>query len=156
LAEEDASGYRNLEIYQLAHVLGVRIHKVTLTLPAIERYEESPQVRRSSKRISASIVEGFALRKYKDEFLHYLHRALASAEETREHLAYLHDTGSLGDTSAWSDLDAACQRLCAGIVAFIVGVERDHTKPFYLRAGSRSIGTSGRPDNPQSAIGNPD
>ncbi|MBI5473501.1 MAG: four helix bundle protein [Ignavibacteriae bacterium] len=82
-------GYRKLEVYNLAHGLAVRLHKLTMGLPKFEMYEEGGQIRRSSKSVSAQLVEGYALRKYKNEFLHYLWRAYGSSEETAEHLLYL-------------------------------------------------------------------
>src|SRR5436190_20075383 len=94
-----------LEIYRLAHGLGTRVHAMTLKLPKFELYEEGSQVRRSAKSVSAQIVEGHALRQYKAEYLHYLARAYASAEETIEHLAYLLETGS---ANAFAD---ECQKL---------------------------------------------
>lgn len=81
-----AQGYKKLEIYQMAHSLAVRIHRLTLSLPAFERYEEGSQIRRSAKSVAANIVEGYALRKYKNEFIHFLFRSYASAGETIEHL----------------------------------------------------------------------
>jgi four helix bundle protein len=86
---------RKLEIYRLGHELGVAVHRMTLELPDFERFEEGSQVRRSSKRVSACIVEGHTLRKYKLLYLNFLYRALASADETQEHLDYLRETGSL-------------------------------------------------------------
>ncbi len=47
-------GYHNLEVYTLSHALAVRIHKASLSLPKFELYEEGAQIRRSSKRVSAS------------------------------------------------------------------------------------------------------
>jgi four helix bundle protein len=89
-----ARPHEKLEVYRLAHALALRVHSVSLRLPKHELYEEGSQVRRSSKSISAQIVEGHALRQYKPEYLHYLARAYASAEETIEHLEYLAETGS--------------------------------------------------------------
>ena len=65
-------GYTKLEIYHLSHALGVRVHEMTLQLPKFEMYEEGSQIRRSAKSVSTNIVEGFALRKYKNEYIHYL------------------------------------------------------------------------------------
>ena len=59
-------GVENLKIYRLAHELALRVHKLTLELPRFEKYEEGSQVRRSSKSVSSNIVEGFALRTYKE------------------------------------------------------------------------------------------
>src|ERR1700750_1984731 len=86
--------HEQLEIYRVAHELGLRVHALTLRLPKFETYEVGSQVRRASKSISAQIVEGHALRKYKAEYEHYLARSYASAEEVIEHLQYLLETGS--------------------------------------------------------------
>ncbi|HTF57703.1 MAG TPA: four helix bundle protein [Planctomycetota bacterium] len=154
MADPGKFGYQHLEIYRRAHDLAVRVHKMTLGLPAFETYEEGSQVRRSSKSVSALIVEGYALRKYRDEFLHYLHRALASADETKEHLRYLQDTGSVRVVGECSGFASECERLSASIGRFIVGVERDHSRPLYLRAGPNSAGPSGRAENRESRIEN--
>jgi four helix bundle protein len=86
--------HEKLEVYRLAHAMALRVHKLSLNLPKFEMYEQGSQVRRSSKSVSAQIVEGHALRQYKAEYLHYLARAYGSAEETIEHLKLLHETGS--------------------------------------------------------------
>ena len=49
--------YKDLEIYQLSHKLGLDIHKMSLELPKFELYEEGSQIRRSSKAISTNIVD---------------------------------------------------------------------------------------------------
>ena len=76
----DNQGYKKLKIYRLAHDLAVRVHKMTVELPQFEMMEEGSQIRRSSKSVSSNIVEGYALRRYKQEYIHYLvvlsHRAL--------------------------------------------------------------------------------
>ena len=41
--------YRDLEIYQLAHKLAIKIHR-------FETYEEGSQIRRSAKGVSSNIV----------------------------------------------------------------------------------------------------
>lgn len=63
-------GHKNLEIYQLAHTLAVKVHELSLKLSSFERFEEGSQIRRSAKSISSNIVEGYALRRYKNEFAH--------------------------------------------------------------------------------------
>lgn len=37
-------GYHNLDVYNMAHGLAVRVHKLTLTLPAFEKYDEPPEI----------------------------------------------------------------------------------------------------------------
>ena len=51
--------YKNLEVWQLARELSIRIHRMTLQdLPKFEMYEEGSQIRRFVKSIRSNIVEG--------------------------------------------------------------------------------------------------
>ena len=97
------------------------------------------------------IVEGYRQRKYRDDFLRYLHRAAGSADESIEHLAYLCETGSLKEVKEGRDLAAEYNKLCGAITRFISGVERDHSKPFYLRAANDPP-----PPPPQPQVPNPE
>jgi four helix bundle protein len=133
MADEKGDGCRHLEVYKIAHVLGLRIHAMSLRLPSFEQLEEARQIRRSSKSVTAQLVEGYRQRKYRDEFLHYLHQAVGSADETREHLDYLHQTGSMKDASEYAFLAAKTEKLLAKLINFTTGVEHNHSKPFYLR-----------------------
>ncbi len=73
--------YRDLEIYQTAFDLAIRVHKLSLRLPSFEKYEQGSQVRRSSKSIKDLIVEGYGRRKYKAEFIKFLIYAQSSCDE---------------------------------------------------------------------------
>lgn len=126
-------GYYKLEIYNLAHLLGVKIHEMTLSLPKFEMYEEGSQIRRSAKSISNNIVEGFALRKYKNEFLHYLYRAYGSSEESLEHLRYLYETKSLADEKLFTELKEEILKLNSKLFRFIQSVEKEHGTPAFLK-----------------------
>jgi four helix bundle protein len=88
---------------------------------------EGSQARRSSKSVSSQIVERHALRQYKAEYLHYLARAYASAEETIEHLKYLLETGS---AKAVADEGAALMEeyatLCRKLFNYQRSVEKRH------------------------------
>lgn len=108
--------HEKLQVYQMAHALALQAHALSLKLPRFELYEQGAQLRRASKSISAQIVEGHALRQYKAEYLHYLARAYASAEETVEHLKYLHETGSAQSVVAecqtlLRDYELLCRKL---------------------------------------------
>jgi len=61
--------YRDLQVYQLAKNLAIKIHKMSMSLPKHELYEEGSQIRRSSKSVAANIVEGYAKRDYKSDYL---------------------------------------------------------------------------------------
>ena len=81
--------YRDLEVYRLAHELGLICHKLSMKLPKHELYETGIQLRRSSKSISANIVEGYGRRRYKAEYVRFLVYAHASCDEGIEWLTYL-------------------------------------------------------------------
>ena len=90
--------YKNLEIWRLAREVVIEIHKMTLkNLPKFEMFEESSQIRKSSKSIKSTIVEGYGRRRYKQEFIRFLNYAIASNDETIDHLETLFETGSLVD-----------------------------------------------------------
>lgn len=75
------SSYRDLEIYQIAQKLCVKIHWLSLKLPKHELYEQGSQIRRSSKSIKDQISEGYGRRRYKADFEKFLIIAQASCDE---------------------------------------------------------------------------
>ena len=83
--------YRDLEIYQLSYDLAVKVHQFNLKLPKYEQYEEGAQVRKSSKGITACVVEGYGRKKYKADFIKFLTYSHASCDETIVHLNFLND-----------------------------------------------------------------
>jgi four helix bundle protein len=86
----DEMSYRNLEVWQLVRVLVVEIHQMTLhKLPKSETFEEGSQIRRSIKSVKSTIVEGYGRRRYKQELIRFLIYALASCDETTDHLEML-------------------------------------------------------------------
>ena len=82
----EKKNYQDLEIYKKAFLLGVKVHKITLTLPKYELYEQGSQVRRSSKSITSNIVEGYGRKRYKADFIRFLIYAQSSCDETLNHL----------------------------------------------------------------------
>ena len=74
--------YKDLEIYQLAFNLSIKVHNLSLTLPKYELFEQGSQVRRSSKGIKDCICEGYGRRRYKQELIKFLVYAHASCDET--------------------------------------------------------------------------
>ena len=83
--------YRDLEIFQKAYQLAVEVHKMTLTLPQYEMYEQGSQVRRSTKSIKDNIVEGYGRRRYKNEFIRFLIFAHSSCDEAISQLAMINE-----------------------------------------------------------------
>ena len=77
-------GVNDLDIYKISYKLAIKIHKLTLNFPNIEQYSGlADQLRRSSKSITANIVEGFGKNPYyKGEFKRMLVYAIGSCDET--------------------------------------------------------------------------
>jgi four helix bundle protein len=90
------AGYEDSEIYKLGKRLAVEIHRMTLEeLPKFEMYEEGSQIRRSSKSVVSTYVEGYGRKKYKAEYIKFLTYSIASNDETKVHLEFLHEAKSL-------------------------------------------------------------
>lgn len=119
--------YRDLDIYKLAHKLAIEIHNMTIKkLPQFELYEEGGQLRKSSKSICNNIVEGFGRRRYKNEFIQFLTYALASCDETREHLGFIFETGSLKDEEGYQYFNEEYDHLGKMLTKFIRSVAEGH------------------------------
>ena len=119
--------YKKLEIWQLARGLVVDIHNMTLKkLPKFEIYEEGAQIRKSSKSAKSTIVEGYGRRRYKQEFIRFLAYALASNDETIDHLETLYETGSLTDRTIYEDLHGRIDKLGKKLNLFMQSVQKGH------------------------------
>jgi four helix bundle protein len=119
--------YKNLEIWQLARELVIDIHAMTLNrLPKFEMFEEGAQIRRSSKSVKSSIVEGYGRRRYKQEFVRFLTYAIGSNDETIDHLETLFETGSLTDGDLYKALNERLDKLGRKLNLFIKSVSKSH------------------------------
>jgi four helix bundle protein len=119
--------YKDLEIWKIADEMAVEIHKMTLNdLPKFEMFEVGSQIRRSSKSVKSNIVEGFGRRNYKLEFLHFLSVAIASNDESIDHLETLFETGSLKNREKYEALIVRMNELGRKLNLFIQSVEKQH------------------------------
>jgi len=121
----DYKTYKDLDVYQLAHALGVKIHQLSLELPKLEQYETGSQLRRSSKSISANIAEGFGRRRYKAEFIRFLVFAHSSCNETIEWMEYVKDCyPDLGNSA--EEILSKLDELGRKLNSFVRKVGKDH------------------------------
>ena len=95
-------------------------------LPSFEQFEEASQIRRSSKSVRSNIVEGYGRRRSKPDFIRFLTFALASNDETIDHLETLYETSSLKDENLYNDLYTRLQELGKKMNLFIQSVEKRH------------------------------
>jgi four helix bundle protein len=118
--------YKDLEIWQLSREVVIELHKMSLELPKFEMYEEGSQIRRSSKSVKANIVEGYGRRNYKNEYIRFITFALASNDETLDHLETLFETGSLTDKVFYDNIHNKIELLGKKINRFLQSVQADH------------------------------
>lgn len=121
--------YRNLEIWKLAREVSIEIHKMSLTLPKIEQFEEAQQIRRSSKSVRSTIVEGYGRRYYKADFIRFIIYALASNDETMDHLEILFETESMRDKELYDRLHKKIELLGRKLNNFMQSLQRSHERP---------------------------
>ena len=121
--------YKNLEIWQEARTLVIDIHKMTLEkLPRFELYEEGGQIRKSSKSVKSTIVEGYGRRRYQQEYIRFLTYAIASNDETIAHLETLYETESLKDKELYANLHDRIEILGKKLNNFIKTIEKGIAK----------------------------
>ena len=88
--EEVNKGFEDLKAWQLARQLMIGCHQLAKRLPAIERNDFIPQIRRSSKSVMANIAEGYGRYHYLDS-LRFYYFARGSLTETISHIITAHD-----------------------------------------------------------------
>ena len=119
--------YRELEIYQIAHQLVIDLHNLTLNnLPRFEMYEEGSQIRRSIKSVKSNIVEGYGRRRYKAEFIRFLIYAIASNDETIDHLKNLVETKSFNNKQLYNKYLEQLDKLGRKLNLFLKSIEKNH------------------------------
>ena len=79
----------DLVIYKLAFQLAKEVQELVKNVPHYWQNEDVKQIKRSSSSVSSNIAEGFSQRFYIKQFIHYLNIALASSDETKNHLKKL-------------------------------------------------------------------
>ena len=118
--------YKDLEIWQLSREVVIELHKMSLELPKFEMYEEGSQIRRSSKSVKSNIVEGYRRRNYKNEHIRFITFALASNDETLDHLETIFETGSLTDKVFYDNIHNKIELLGKKINRFLQSVQNEH------------------------------
>jgi four helix bundle protein len=117
------NGYRDLEIYQESKRLALEVHRLSLSLPKFELYEEGSQIRRASKSVTSMIVEGYSRKRYKADYIKHLIYAQAECDETIVHLDFLFHTESLTDKVSYEKLRGEYDLLSKRINKFTQWVE---------------------------------
>jgi four helix bundle protein len=75
--------YRDLDVFNLAYSLAMEVFHLTTRFPKEERYALVDQMRRSSRSVCGTIVEGFAKRRYANVLKNALNDSLGESQETK-------------------------------------------------------------------------
>ena len=119
--------YKSLDVWKISRNLVVDITNMSLEkIPKFEMYETSSQIRRSIKSVKSNIVEGYGRRFYKQEYILFIIFAMASADETIDHLETLYQTGSLKDETVYKGLHTRLKELARKLNRFLQSVKRKH------------------------------
>src|SRR6516165_9656015 len=111
-----AKHFRDLDVYQGAMSLVMRVFELTEQFPGRERYALADQVRRSSRSVCANLAEAWRKRRYEGAFVSKLSDAEAEAAETQVH-GYLNQ-------EVFDELDDAYDKILCQIVKMIDQADR--------------------------------
>jgi four helix bundle protein len=89
--------FRDLQVWQKAHLLTLSSYRATTAFPKHELYGLTGQIRRCATSIAANIAEGCGKRG-NGEFQRFLNIATGSASELEYHLLLARDLGYLTET----------------------------------------------------------
>ena len=114
--------YKDIDIYDLAFRLAIRIYRLSLELPHPDRFETGSQIRRSSQSVKDNIVEGYGRKRYKADFIKFLvanHSSCLEATSQAEFLAEVHPE------SEWNNIAIELDKTGIKIYNFITYVEKN-------------------------------
>lgn len=82
--------FRNLQVWEKAHILALNVYKATAFFPKGEIYGLTSQIRRSSTSIPTNIAEGYG-RNGDAELARFMTISMGSASEVEYQLLLAHD-----------------------------------------------------------------
>jgi len=109
LDRASAKTFRDLIVWQKAHMFVLAVYQLTAAFPKEETYGLSAQMRRAAVSIAANIAEGFRKRGRADK-ARFMNTAEGSVEESRYYLILTEDLG-YGKTKILNDLLEEVSRL---------------------------------------------
>jgi len=109
--------FRNLKVWEKAHVLTLDVYKASKSFPRDEIYGLTSQMRRASVSIGSNIAEG-TCRRGDADFARFLQMAAGSASELEYHLLLARDLELLEarDYQQLSDGTVEVKRMLASLM----------------------------------------
>lgn len=111
-------GHEDLEVYQLAFEMAMRIFQLSQRFPVEERYALTDQIRRSSRSVCANLAEAWRKRRYRAAFIAKLSDSEAEAAETQTWIQFAVQCGYL-DEGLGKDLTKSYDRILGKLVKII-------------------------------------
>lgn len=84
--------FEQLEVWQKAHALVLKVYGTTPTMPSDQKYGLTSQMQKAAVSIPANIAEGFKRRSRPDK-IHFYNMAQGSLEELRYYFILCRDLG---------------------------------------------------------------
>lgn len=123
--------HHDLEVYQTAFNLAMKIFQESKSFPKEERYSLTDQVRRSSRSVCANLAEAWRKRRYEASFLSKLSDAEAEGAETQVWLEFAVQCGYL-EVEVGQELSASYDNILDKIVSLI-----NNPQPWLLPGAKR-------------------
>jgi four helix bundle protein len=114
---ESAKSFKDLIVWQKAHLLTLKVYKLSKGFPKEEQFGLVSQIRRAAVSIAANIAEGFT-RKSNLEKQRFLNISQGSHEEVRYYLILSKDLGYC-DTDKQSETLDEVSRILSGYMRTI-------------------------------------
>ena len=96
---------KELEVYQVAYALAMRVFELSKRFPPEERWALTGQIRRSSRSVCTNLREAWAKRRYEAHFLSKLTDCDGESNETDTSPDFAHDCGYIS-AADYSELSA--------------------------------------------------
>jgi len=115
--------FREIKVWEKAHLLTLERYKVTATFPSEEKYGLTSQLRRSAASIPANIAEGFG-RGGHVELGRFLQIGMGSACEVEYHILLAKDLNLLSK-KIYDDLNGRVVEVKRMLASLLLKVRRD-------------------------------
>lgn len=109
----------------MARELSIEIHKLVVQLPKSEQYRQGDQLLRSIRSVRSNIVEGYGRKRYPRDYIRFIIYALASNDESIDHLEILHEIGEIKNPKVYETLKKKMIQLGVKLNNFLKALERD-------------------------------
>ena len=133
LGEAGKRGFEDLDCFKLALDVLVNAHDFAQSLPADEKFDMVPQIRRASKSITANIAEGYGRYHYLDS-LKFYSNARGSLNEVLGHLINARVLNNCDDQyfNSFNTLIRQAEKTLNGYLGYVrkqkAGEESDSTR----------------------------